>query len=200
MGRRLAYLPLYVLDFLTDPLVLRMTWIEQAIHLRMLMASWEAGPLPNDVDMIARMIDGYRLNHELSRARYNTASSVRLVLGACWVRTKEGWISRRLEDERAYARSVVETNRRRTEAATDARRRRDVERDVGRDGPRNEVQPQDQDQSGEKKPPYPLSKGGKNGALGGRKKKRGDPIYETDVYGRVILPKRVVGRKPVEPA
>ena len=45
MAHHLAYLPLYVRDFWTDPKVLAMAWLEQAVYLRMLMLSWEAGPL-----------------------------------------------------------------------------------------------------------------------------------------------------------
>jgi len=66
---RPAYLPLYVRDFLTDPNVLAMTWTQKAVYLRMLMLSWEAGPLPASDAMVARMIEQESLEPDVAAVR-----------------------------------------------------------------------------------------------------------------------------------
>lgn len=92
---RPAYLPLYVRDFWTDPNVLVMAWLEQAIYLRMLMLSWEAGALPDDLGSIEHMI-GLGSDQRLS----SMADSIELVLETCWTHVESGWTNPRLEFER----------------------------------------------------------------------------------------------------
>jgi uncharacterized protein YdaU (DUF1376 family) len=104
---RLAYLPLFVRDFLTDPSVLQMRWIDQAIYLRMLMASWEAGPLPDDDEMIVRLIGAHGLGWEIAALAgaqdpFNVHDAVRGVLESVWELGPRGWTSPRLERERAH--------------------------------------------------------------------------------------------------
>ena len=95
MKDRPAYLPLYVRDFISDPKVLALAWLEQVIYLRMLMLSWELGPLPDDPASIERMI-GLGADQRISPA----TDSIRSILSACWEQTEEGWVSLRLEFER----------------------------------------------------------------------------------------------------
>ena len=131
MAKRLAYLPLFVRDFLSDPKVLLLDWDETAIYLRLLMLSWELGPLPDDPGRLSRAIDWG-----------GPPGPVLTVLESCWVRSDAGWTSPRLEKERAYALGIVKANAERTAAATEARRKRDDQRD----DQRSEVQPQAQAQ------------------------------------------------------
>ncbi len=123
MGNRLAYLPLFVRDFLTDPNVLQMRWLDQAIYLRMLMASWEAGPLPDDATMIGRMVDEARLHGELEAfgASFDVRDAIVGVLESCWRRTDAGWICPRLEAERERSLALV---RRQSEGGLEGNRRR----------------------------------------------------------------------------
>jgi uncharacterized protein YdaU (DUF1376 family) len=108
-----AYLPLYVRDFLSDQLVLRLSWIEQGIHLRMLMASWEGGPLPDDPHLVAHQIGwdgGYGLADD---GPLVIDRQIRSVWGLCWVKTSEGWVSPRLEQERTKNAAILAAQRER---------------------------------------------------------------------------------------
>lgn len=96
MKDRPAYLPLYVRDFLTDPNVLALPWLEQALYLRMLMLSWEMGPLPDSPSLIERMI-GLGADQRIDAQDKNIA----YVLDLCFEKGSDGWTNQRLEAERA---------------------------------------------------------------------------------------------------
>jgi uncharacterized protein YdaU (DUF1376 family) len=143
MKDRPAYLPLYVRDFLTDPKVLAMAWLEQAIYLRMLMMSWEAGPLPGDPVTIERMI-GLGADHRIDPS----SASIEAVLAACWQKTEEGWINPRLESERERWRRLDASNKARTAAANAIRTSRSSsrQRDDERNGAKAQAQAQAQEE------------------------------------------------------
>lgn len=107
-----AYLPLYVRDFLSDPIVLGMTFTEQAVYLRMLMLSWEVGPLRGDTDRLARMVGLARdVVHDSERR------AVENVLGLCWSQSGDGWTNPRLERERQRSDVILEGQRARAAKA-----------------------------------------------------------------------------------
>lgn len=152
-SERFKYLPWYVRDFWDDPQVRMLRWIDRAFYQDMLKASWEAGPLPDCEVSILRLIgwDGLELGHISFEAdevynKFDASEIVRELLGQFFIQGPDGcWTNRRLEKERDHARSVVEANRLRTEAATKARQR-DDQRNGQRHVQRNEVQEQDQEQ------------------------------------------------------
>lgn len=100
MRQKPAYLPLYVRDFISDTCVLSLTWIEQGIHLRMLMVSWEQGPLLDDPDTVGRQIAWDASLGEIG-------PKVRKVWETCWRRSGQGWESPRLERERLWAAECI---------------------------------------------------------------------------------------------
>lgn len=69
MRDRPAYLPFYIRDFFSDPNVLRMTWTQQAVYLRMLCVSWEMGALPASDMEVARMINQESLEPDVGAVR-----------------------------------------------------------------------------------------------------------------------------------
>lgn len=101
-----AYFPLYVRDFLSDTKVLRLTWIEQGIHLRMLMVSWEGGALPDEPADVVRQIG---LAEGLGTGECSAVAlekAIQRVWGLCWVKTEHGWESPRLERERERVKAL----------------------------------------------------------------------------------------------
>ncbi len=98
---KVAYLPLYVRDWRSDPKVALLSWSERAVYLDMLMLSWELGPLPTDAAAVLRGIgwDGDQAEG---------ASIVERVLKAFWRRLKGGWENPRLEAERERTEALVE--------------------------------------------------------------------------------------------
>jgi uncharacterized protein YdaU (DUF1376 family) len=112
-----AYLPLYVRDFLSDPVVLGMTFTEQSVYLRMLMLSWEMGPLPGDVDRLARMVGLARGDQVQEGER----CAIRAVLGLAWEEGTSGtWTNPRLERERVKTTEILEAQRERARKARSA--------------------------------------------------------------------------------
>ena len=112
---KLAYLPLYVRDFLSDPNVIALNWIQQAVYLRLLMLSWEVGPLEAPAPVLARQI---------GRHEPEAVAEVETVLETCWTHADGHWLNARLEVERDRANGLVAINLMRTKAATEARRQR----------------------------------------------------------------------------
>jgi len=117
-----AYLPLYVRDWRSDPKVALLSWEERMLYLDMLMLSWEHGPLPDDPARILRAL-GAPHPPELVLALF----------GSLWSRVDAGWVSPRLERERARTEAAISSNAKRTEAASRARWIRDGQRDGQRD-------------------------------------------------------------------
>ena len=168
-----AYLPLYVRDWYSDPLVAGLPWIERQIYLCMLMLAWERGPLPDDTGEIELAI-GWRplwVQHVDNQARaelMDIHAIIPWLLERFFHRTESGWVNLRLERERAHFYELEEAKKIRTAAATAARQRNDQRNDQ-----RNEVQAQAQaqaqkkNQSAEKNPPTPQ---------GGRAKKSSQQI------------------------
>lgn len=163
--QRLAYLPLFVRDFLSDPLVMGMRWLDQALYLRMLMASWEAGPLPVEPWEIGRLVDKARLDGELEAfgAEFDVADAIQSVLNSCWERVDGGWVNARLERERSRA---LDLQRKRSEGGSHGNARRwdrsaIGERSVSDRTPiasQAQAQIQTQEKNQKKNPPTPRRK------------------------------------------
>jgi uncharacterized protein YdaU (DUF1376 family) len=113
---KVAYLPLYVRDWRSDPKVALLSWTERALYLDLLMLSWELGPLPADLPAILRAI-GWDLDPT------EGCAVVGRVLARFWKKAKAGWTNPRLELERE-----------RTEAMLDARSERGRRGAAGRWG------------------------------------------------------------------
>lgn len=138
MSKHIAYLPFYVRDFLCDGKVLLMDWMEQALYTRMLFASWELGPIPDDLRRrnLMLQIPALEMTFASEGAKLDIQGRVEHVLETAWTLTPAGWINERLELERARSAEKIGAYRAKTEAATAARqaaRQRDVQRDVERD-------------------------------------------------------------------
>jgi len=103
---KLPYLPLYTQDFFQDSKVVQMRWAEQAIYLRMLIVSWENGPLPDSPVKIGRMIGGACAREDMP-AGLDLHEAIKSVLEAAWTRSGASWISTRLEQERERALSLM---------------------------------------------------------------------------------------------
>jgi uncharacterized protein YdaU (DUF1376 family) len=112
-----AYLPLYVRDFLSDPLVVGMPFKERAAYLFMLMLSWEVGPLPDDPARIARMIGLARTPDD------STTHAVCALLQDCFEKGPAGWTNPRLERERVRVDEILVEARERTRKARAAKAR-----------------------------------------------------------------------------
>lgn len=172
MRYRPAYLPLYVRDFLTDPNVMMMRWIDQAIYLRMLMASWELGPLPDDDEMVFRLIQGDHLASSLEGYgvdcgrggfafggreghQFDIHAAIRGVLETCWEMSGDEWVNPRLEVERQHALETMSKNSGRTAAGWKTRWANAEQ--VLNNCSAMQSQDQDQDQKKKKRTPPPPS-------------------------------------------
>lgn len=152
MKERPAYLPLYVRDFLTDPDVLVMRWLDQALYLRMLMASWERGPLPEATNDIRRLVDGDRLQAGLDAFgdEFDIADAIKGVLDTCWEHCPGiGWTNRRLEHERARWQAGSSARSERARGAANKRwadARSNAQAMLGDANPQAQAQAQDKNQ------------------------------------------------------
>jgi uncharacterized protein YdaU (DUF1376 family) len=161
MANLAAYLPLYVRDFLSDPKVLSLTWTQQAIHLRLMMASWEAGgPLSRDLQSLCRMI-GWK----------GKKSDVSTVLETCWVERSGLTASPRLECERARTAQVLKRRSDAGKRGNDIRWRSQCDRNAIANGSQSQAQAQAQAQVGDTEPPL-------TPPAGGRRLRKTDPMPE----------------------
>ena len=134
-------LSINVSDLIADTLYLSPA--EFGCYMRLLLAYWRTGPAKNDDRVLAR-IAGMTLR-EWSAVRPKIAPFFDIA---------GEWIHWRLDAELEAAYVAINANRKRTQAATAARKercvRRDVERNVGRtehrDGPLDVVQTGSKDQ------------------------------------------------------
>jgi len=99
MAKDPAY-PMYAQDFDMDTA----SWPEAAvgIHVRLMNYSWINGPLPDDPEALTRIA---RANPENFEKFWNS------LIKPKWKKTKEGLVSRRLEEERGLRREYVEKQR-----------------------------------------------------------------------------------------
>lgn len=81
------YFAFYPGDYLRDTIGL--SCCEHGIYLLLLSVSWHRGPLPDDLDHLARL------------AANPPIEALRFILETYWTRTECGWLNARLEKERA---------------------------------------------------------------------------------------------------
>jgi uncharacterized protein YdaU (DUF1376 family) len=81
------YFQFYPGDYLADTMGL--SCCEHGVYLLLLAASWQRGPLPDNMDHLARLA----ANPPIEALRY--------ILENYWTREERGWINARLERERA---------------------------------------------------------------------------------------------------
>jgi len=74
-------------DYLADTMGL--SCCEHGVYLLLLAVSWKRGPLPDDMDHLARL------------AANPPIETLRFILENYWTRTEQGWLNERLEHERA---------------------------------------------------------------------------------------------------
>ena len=75
-------------DYLADTMGL--SCCEHGVYLLLLAVSWQRGPLPDDMDHLARL------------AANPPIEALRVILNTYWTLTERGWINARLERERDY--------------------------------------------------------------------------------------------------
>jgi uncharacterized phage protein (TIGR02220 family) len=73
-------------DYLSDTMGL--SCCEHGVYLLLLAVSWKRGPLPDDMDHLARL------------AANPPIETLRFILESYWTRTEQGWLNERLERER----------------------------------------------------------------------------------------------------
>ncbi|MCH9730665.1 MAG: YdaU family protein [Actinomycetia bacterium] len=97
------YFPFYPGDYLADTMGL--SCCEHGVYLLLLAVSWQRGPLPDDMDHLARL------------AANPPVEALRYVLQNFWTRSEQGWINSRLEAERQ---KLIEFKERQSEAGKKA--------------------------------------------------------------------------------
>lgn len=112
MGSKLAYLPLYVRDWRSDPQVQLLPWDARMLYLDMLLLSWELGPLPDDADGILRALGCPAVNRTVTD-----------LLLRFFVRNVSGWTNARLEEVRVASVRKVKHLQRISRKGVAARRR-----------------------------------------------------------------------------
>lgn len=115
---KVAYLPLYVRDWRSDPQVAFLEWAERALYLDMLMLSWELGPLPNDARKILRALGAP-----------HAEDAVMSILRTFFSQSDHGWTNPRLESERARTEKLVAANSARGRRSGRVRRRKSLASD-----------------------------------------------------------------------
>lgn len=101
----------WVGDFITSRRVAALTMEEVGVYVMLLCNEWKDGPLPDNPELLARMI----------RTDPNT---VRGVLEQCFSATENGWENERLEAERDAAREKHQKRVKAGKASGRARRKR----------------------------------------------------------------------------
>lgn len=80
------YFPFYPGDYLAD--TMGMSCCEHGVYVLLLAVSWQRGPLPDDMDHLARLTANPPIE------------VLRFVLESYWTRTETGWLNARMELER----------------------------------------------------------------------------------------------------
>jgi uncharacterized protein YdaU (DUF1376 family) len=97
----------FVGDYLQDTMGL--SCCEHGVYMLLLAASWKRGPLPDDMDHVARL------------AANPPIEALRFILNEYWTLTERGWINARLERERAEVDDIIEKRRLAGQRGADAR-------------------------------------------------------------------------------